>query len=102
MYAANRHKSVESDELFEAFNNTLSEQQYDLGQNVTVTGFMKQWTQQAGYPMIDVARINDSFVITQVRTQDFDLNRKKKSISRIPVVVVYITGTNVVVCRKGS
>jgi aminopeptidase N len=59
---------VEPGELFAAFEHTVVEYQYDLGQNVTVTGFMKQWTEQAGHPMIDVVKVNDTFVITQVRT----------------------------------
>lgn len=61
-----RYESVNPDVLFAAFENTISEYQYDFGKNITVTDFMKQWTEQAGYPMVSVIKINDVFVITQV------------------------------------
>jgi len=53
--------------LFAAFEDIIAEYQFDFGQDVTVTNFMKQWTEQAGYPMINVVKVNDEFIITQVR-----------------------------------
>lgn len=55
--------------LFSAFEKTISEYGYDFGQGVTVTDFMKQWTENAGYPMIKVVKTDDTFVITQVGTK---------------------------------
>lgn len=63
---------MEPSELFAAFEHTVAEYRYELGQNVTVTDFMKQWTEQAGYPVVDVVKAADRFVITQVRIRDFD------------------------------
>lgn len=62
-----RYGSVDPDGLFAAFEDTIAEYQFDFGQDVTATNFMKQWTEQAGYPMINVVKANDEFVITQVR-----------------------------------
>lgn len=64
---ANRYKSVEPDSLFDAFEMTVSEYQYEFGSTFTITDFMKKWTEQAGYPMINVVKVNDSFILTQVR-----------------------------------
>lgn len=58
--------SVVPDVLFAAFEYTISEYKFDFGQGVTVTNFMKQWTEQAGYPMINVSKVNDEFIVTQV------------------------------------
>lgn len=64
----NRYESVGPEALYSAFESTVHEYDFDFGQGVTVTSFMKQWTEQAGYPMIDVTKIDDKFYITQVRT----------------------------------
>jgi len=58
--------SVDPDVLFAAFEYTISEYKFDFGQGVTVSDFMKQWTEQAGYPMINVSKVNDEFIVTQV------------------------------------
>lgn len=61
-----RYASVEPDVLFAAFEYTISEYQFDFGQDVTVTNFMERWTEQEGYPMINVVKFNDEFIVTQV------------------------------------
>jgi len=61
-----RYKSVEPDVLFTAFESTVSEYKYDFGQGVTVTSFMREWTENAGYPVINVEKKNNTFIITQV------------------------------------
>ncbi|KAF0715024.1 mucin-12-like isoform X6, partial [Aphis craccivora] len=63
----NKYVSVVPDVLFAAFEYTISRYKFDFGQGVTVTDFMKQWTEQAGYPMINVSKVNDEFIVTQER-----------------------------------
>lgn len=61
-----RYESVESERLFGAFEFTLADFRYDFG-DVSVTDFMKQWTEQAGYPVINVTRDDHgAFIVTQV------------------------------------
>lgn len=31
---------------------------------------MRSWTEQAGYPLVEIVKENDTFVITQVDTRD--------------------------------
>lgn len=60
---------MEPDQLFAAFEETVAEYKFDFGHgDVTVTDFMRHWTEQAGYPVIGVAKVDGSFVLTQVRT----------------------------------
>lgn len=54
------------EDLWTAFENVLFEAEYELGSNLTVTEFMESWTEQSGYPLIQVKRENDMFVVTQV------------------------------------
>lgn len=65
-----RFKAATPEELWDAFENVLYDAEYDLGENVTVTKFMRSWTEQAGYPLVEVVKENDSFIITQVDTGD--------------------------------
>lgn len=62
-----RYGTAEPDQLFEAFELTLAKYQLDFGHGqVTVTEFMKHWTEQAGYPAINVTKVNGSFIVKQV------------------------------------
>jgi len=65
-----RFKAATPEELWTAFENALYDAEFDLGDNVTVTEFMRSWTEQAGYPLVEVVKENDTFVITQVDTSD--------------------------------
>lgn len=65
-----RFEAATPEELWTAFENTLYDAEFDLGENVTVTEFMRSWTEQAGYPLVEVVKENDTFVITQVDTGD--------------------------------
>lgn len=65
-----RFKAATPEELWDAIENVLYDAEYDLGGNVTVTEFMRSWTEQAGYPLVEVVKENDAFVITQVDTGD--------------------------------
>lgn len=49
---------------------------------MTVTEFMRSWTEQPGYPLVEIVRDNSTFVVTQVDVDNTDnaLNKKKKII----------------------
>lgn len=65
-----RFNAATPEELWTAFENVLYDAEFDLGENVTITEFMRSWTEQAGYPLVEVAKENDTFIITQVDTGD--------------------------------
>lgn len=62
-----RYKSVEPKNLWDSFDNVLFEENYKLGNNsITVGEFMSTWTDQAGYPVINVEYDNNTLILTQV------------------------------------
>lgn len=61
-----RNGAATPKQLWTAFESVLSANGFDLGANVTVTEFMKSWTEQAGYPLLTVTRENNSLVVVQV------------------------------------
>lgn len=65
-----RYKSVEPKNLWDSFDNVIADNEYKLGilgDQITVGEFMNTWTDQAGYPVINVQKNNDdSLSITQV------------------------------------
>lgn len=62
----NRYKAATPEELWIAFENVLYDREFELGENITVTQYMRTWTEQAGYPLVKIVKKNDSFVVTQV------------------------------------
>jgi len=80
--------SVDPDVLFAAFEYTISEYQFNFGQDFTVTDFMKQWTEQSGYPMINVVKVNDEFIVTQVCiapwSQTVKISNIKTFVGKVP------------------
>lgn len=61
-----RYNAATPEELWNAFENVLYDADFELDENVSVTEFMKSWTEQTGYPLINVMKVNDTFVISQV------------------------------------
>lgn len=61
-----RFRAATPDDLWNAFENALYDVGFDLGEKLTVTEFMRSWTEQAGYPLVEIVKKNDTFVITQV------------------------------------
>lgn len=67
-----RYTSVEPKHLWASFDSVLFEDDYKvglLGNKITVEQFMSPWTDQAGYPLINVRTTNDNkwFIISQVK-----------------------------------
>ncbi|VVC40910.1 Hypothetical protein CINCED_3A002040 [Cinara cedri] len=63
----NKYAAATPEDLWTAFENVLFEEEFELGDNITVTEFMESWTEQSGYPLVRVKRENDTFVVTQER-----------------------------------
>lgn len=61
-----RYKATTPEELWIAFENVLYDKEFDIGDNFTVTQFMRTWTEQAGYPLVKIVKENNAFIITQV------------------------------------
>ncbi|KAL5244502.1 hypothetical protein ACI65C_011912 [Semiaphis heraclei] len=70
----NEFKAATPEELWSAFENVLYDAKFDLGENVTVTELMRSWTEQAGYPLVEIVKEKDTFVITQERFLVHGLN----------------------------
>ncbi|CAH1738623.1 aminopeptidase N-like [Aphis gossypii] len=63
----NEFNAATPEELWNAFENVLYDAEFDVGENVTVTEFMRSWTEQPGYPLVEIVRDNSTFVVTQKR-----------------------------------
>ncbi|XP_022172013.1 aminopeptidase N-like [Myzus persicae] len=70
----NKFRAATPDDLWNAFENALYDVGFDLGEKLTVTEFMRSWTEQAGYPLVEIVKKNDTFVITQKRFLVHGLN----------------------------
>lgn len=60
-----RYNVATPNELWIAFENILIDNNFEL-EDISVTEYMKSWTEQPGYPLVTVVRMNNTFVITQV------------------------------------
>jgi len=63
-----RYTAVTPEQLWIALENVLYDNEFDLGDNLTITQYMKSWTEQAGYPLVTIVKENNTFIITQVNT----------------------------------
>lgn len=73
------------DVLFAAFQSVIAERAFDFGRDFTVADFMKTWTEQAGYPVITVRKVNDKFAVAQVRARSYVFAGGKINESRVAV-----------------
>lgn len=61
-----RYAAATPEQLWIALENVLYDNEFDLGDNLTVTQFMRSWTEQTGYPLVTITKENNTFEITQV------------------------------------
>lgn len=61
-----RYTAATPEQLWIALENVLYDNEFDLGDNLTITQYMKSWTEQAGYPLVTIVKENNTFIITQV------------------------------------
>lgn len=61
-----RYGTVTPEDLWTAFEIILYENEFDLGDDINITQYMKSWTEQSGFPLVKIVKENNTFVITQV------------------------------------
>lgn len=60
---------AEPSNLFSAFDYVLYDNDYDIGNELTVNEFMSNWTLQSGYPVLNITRntTTNTFLVIQVK-----------------------------------
>lgn len=61
-----RNAASTPNDLCAAFETVIYEENFDFNDKFIVTEFMNSWTEQAGYPLVNVTRANSTFIVTQV------------------------------------
>jgi len=61
-----RNGAVTPSNLWAVYENYYFETQYKLADDVQFTDFIQSWTDQSGYPVINVTRNQKTYTITQV------------------------------------
>lgn len=59
------------EKLWTEFENVLYETNFELDKSINVTQYMKSWTEQAGYPLVNILKYNNTFIVTQVIISNF-------------------------------
>lgn len=59
------------EKLWTEFENVLYETNFELDKSINVTQYMKSWTEQAGYPLVNIVKYNNTFIVTQVIISNF-------------------------------
>jgi len=67
-----RNGAVTPSNLWAVYENYYFEIEYTLSENVQFTNFIQSWTDQSGYPVVNVTRNQNTYLITQV---NFKLNQ---------------------------
>lgn len=59
---------AEPNDLYASFDHVLDDNNYELGNELTVKEFMSNWTLQSGYPVLRITKneITNTFSVTQV------------------------------------
>lgn len=61
-----RNGAVTPSNLWAVYENYYFEIDYQLSENVPFTNFIQSWTDQSGYPVVNVTKNQNTFIITQV------------------------------------
>jgi len=63
--------ATEPSDLFTSFDSVLFDNDYEIGNELTVNEFMSNWTLQSGYPVLNITRnaTTNTFLVTQVIKQ---------------------------------
>lgn len=62
-----RYNAVSPSQLWAEFENYYFDTGFRFQEDVSFTNFIVSWTDQSGYPVINVSKKNSMFTITQVR-----------------------------------
>jgi len=75
-----RYKAAEPKNLWNSFDNVIFDANYKsgiLGNTITVEEYMRSWTDQAGYPVVNVDSGNPNYlIVTQVCRIYININIK--------------------------
>lgn len=66
-----RYSGAGPKQLWETFDYVLYDADYTIEEDVTVNNSMYLWTEQAGYPLINITETDGSVIVTQVNKTDF-------------------------------
>jgi len=61
-----RYKAVEPKNLWNSFDSVIYDANYKsgiLGNTITVEEFMRSWTDQAGYPVINIDTTSPNYIV---------------------------------------
>ncbi|XP_050519995.1 uncharacterized protein LOC126893642 [Daktulosphaira vitifoliae] len=72
------YSSATSNHLWAVFENYYFEKDYEVNGDMSFSFFMMSWTDQPGYPVINIKKHNDSFIITQETFSIIPSNNDKK------------------------
>lgn len=61
-----RYGAVTPSNLWAVYENYYFDIEYKLSDNVPFTNFIQSWTDQSGYPVVNVTRNQNTYIITQV------------------------------------
>lgn len=61
-----RNGAVTPSNLWAVYENYYFETEYTFSENVQFTNFIQSWTDQSGYPVVNVTRNQNMYIITQV------------------------------------
>jgi len=71
-----KYKAVEPKNLWNSFDNVIFEANYKsgiLGNTITVEEYMRSWTDQAGYPVVNVDSGNPNYLIVTQKQYEVDV-----------------------------
>lgn len=63
-----RYNGAGPTELWQTFDYVLFDSNYIIDEDIMVNNTMYLWTEQSGYPLINISEINGSIIATQVKT----------------------------------
>jgi aminopeptidase N len=58
---------VEPNDLFASFDKVLYENNYNIGNGLTVNEFMSNWTLQSGYPVLQITKNDTSNTLSVIQ-----------------------------------
>ncbi|CAH1738621.1 unnamed protein product [Aphis gossypii] len=84
--------TAEPSDLFSSFNSVLFDNEYEIGNDLTVHEFMSNWTLQSGYPVLNITRnaTTNTFLVTQGQ---FYVNKTARNINETAAWHIGLTYT---------
>ncbi|KAL5242092.1 hypothetical protein ACI65C_009502 [Semiaphis heraclei] len=77
-----KYKAVEPKNLWNSFDSVIYDANYKsgiLGNTITVEEFMRSWTDQAGYPVINIDTTNPNYIVISQKQYQVDVPKLKST-----------------------